>query len=190
MTAATRTQLLRAGFIDGILRDGRYRLVAIRDHEGLARSLPGTRPGFIPSGLYGPGRRIPREPVPTLTVTQLLVARGDVPARVVRDILEVIYDPRFARDLQIELREESRQNVGGVPLHTAARIHYHRNDLPSSHRLARDEGQARRGPLANPAGLFSHGDRPACHSHDGRQSQPARGSDYAPTPGERDPVQC
>ena len=35
----------------------------------------------------------------------LLVARRDLPGRVVRDILEVIYDPRFARDLQSDLQK-------------------------------------------------------------------------------------
>ena len=129
-SAATRTQFLHAGLVDGILGGGGHRLLPIRDHEALARSIPGTRAGFIPSGLYGPERRIPAEPVPTIAVTQLLVARADIPGRVVRDILEVIYDPRFARDLQLELTEESGRNVGGLPLHRAADIYYHRNDLP------------------------------------------------------------
>jgi TRAP-type uncharacterized transport system substrate-binding protein len=137
MAAATRTQLLRTGLMDEILDNGRFRLVPLRDHEALARSLPGTRPALIPAGLYGPGRRIPAEPVPTIAVTQLMVARGDVPGRVVRDILEVIYDPRFGRDLQFELTEEAGRKVGGLALHQAASIYYHRNDLPTSDRLGR-----------------------------------------------------
>ena len=136
-SAATRTQFLYAGLVDGILGGGGYRLLPIRDHEALARSIPGTRAGFIPSGLYGPERRIPAEPVPTIAVTQLLVARADIPGHVVRDILEVIYDPRFARDLHLELTEESGRNVGGLPLHRAADIYYHRNDLLTSDRLGR-----------------------------------------------------
>ena len=136
-SAATRTQFLHAGLVDGILAGGGHRLLPIRDHEALARSIPGTRAGFIPSGLYGPDRRIPAEPVPTIAVTQLLVARADIPGRVVRDILEAIYDPRFARDLQLELTEESGRNVGGLPLHRAADIYYHRNDLLTSDRLGR-----------------------------------------------------
>ena len=135
--ATTRTQFLRAGLIDDALRSGDYRLVPIRDHEALARSIPGTKAGFIPAGLYGPDRRVPAEPVPTLTVTQLLVARSDVPGRVIRDILEVIYDPRVARELQLDLSEESGRKVGGLPLHRAAEIYYHRNDLPTSDRLGR-----------------------------------------------------
>ena len=135
--AMTRTQLLHAGFMDDVLRGGDFRLVPIRDHEALARSILGTKPVSIPAGLYGPGRRIPPEPVPTLAVTQLLVARGDLPGRVVRDILEVIYDPRFARELQIELSEEAGRQVGGLPLHRAADIYYHRHDLPTSDRLGR-----------------------------------------------------
>ena len=137
MTAATRTQFLRAGLIDDILNPGHHRILPIRDHEGLARSMPGTRAAFIPAGLYGPDRRIPPEPVPTIAVTHLLVARGDVPGRVVRDLLEVIYDPRFARDLQLDLNEAFGRNVGGLPLHRAADIFYRRNDLPTSERLGR-----------------------------------------------------
>ena len=135
--ALTRTQSLHAGFIDDTLRSGNFRLVPIRDHDALAKSIPGTTAGFIPAGLYGPDRRIPPEPVPTLTLTQLLVARAEVPGRVVRDILEVIYDPRFARELQLDLSEETGRKVGGLPLHRAADIYYHRNDLPTSDRLGR-----------------------------------------------------
>ena len=137
MTATTRTQFLQSDLIDGILKDGNYRLVPIRDHEALARALPGTEPGFIPAGAYGPERRIPPEPVPTLAVTSLLVARSDLPGRVARDILEAVYDPRFARDIQQELTEESGRKVGVVPLHRAAEIFYHRNDLVTSDRIGR-----------------------------------------------------
>ena len=137
MVAATRTQFLRSPLIDEILHTGHYRLVPVRDHEALARSIPGARPGFIPAGLYGPGRRIPAEAVPTLIVTQLLVARPDVPGRVVRDILECLYDPRFARDAQYAFTESSGRDVGGLPLHPAAAIFYGRNDLVTSDRLGR-----------------------------------------------------
>lgn len=137
MTAATRTQFLQSDLIDGMLNTGEYRLVPIRDHEALARAIPGTQPGFIPSGAYGPGRRIPPEPVPTLAVTALLIARRDLPGRVVRDILDVIYDPRFARDVQQDLNEQSGRNVQSVPLHRAAEIFYHRNDMVTSERIGR-----------------------------------------------------
>ena len=137
MAAATRTQFLRSPLIDEILNTGHYRLVPIRDHEALARSIPGARPGFIPAGLYGPGRRIPSEAVPTLVVTQLLVARPDVPGRVVRDILECMYHPRFARDAQYAFTESTGRDVGGLPLHPAAAIFYGRNDLVTSDRLGR-----------------------------------------------------
>jgi uncharacterized protein len=137
MRAATRTQFLQAGLIDELLQDGNYRLVPIRDHEALALSLPGTEPGFIPAGIYGPGRRIPPERVPTLAVAALLVARRDLPGRVARDILEVVYDPRFARDIQYAMTEESGRKVGDLPLHPAAEIFYHRNDLLTSDRIGR-----------------------------------------------------
>ena len=84
MTAATRTQFLHADLIDDVLNEGRYRLTPIPDHEALARALPGTAPGFIPAGAYGPGRRVPESAVPTLTVALLIVARSDLPGRVVQ----------------------------------------------------------------------------------------------------------
>ena len=119
------------------MRTGNYRLVPIRDHEALALALPGTKAGFIPAGVYGPGRRVPPEPVPTITVRQLLIARTDLPGRVVRDILNVVYDPRFARDVQYDLTEESGRELGSLTLHPAADIYYHRNDLVTSDRLGR-----------------------------------------------------
>jgi hypothetical protein len=137
MTAVSRTQTLRSDLIEGLVNGGQYRLVPIRDHDALAKSIPGTRPGFIPPGLYGPDRRIPTEPVPTITTTQLLVGRTDLPGRVVRDLLEVIYDPRFARDLHYELSEQNGRAVASLLLHPAADIYYHRNDLPTSDRLGR-----------------------------------------------------
>lgn len=137
MVAATRTQFLHADLVEDILGSGGYRLVPIRDHEALALAIPGTAAGFIPSGLYGPGRRIPLEPVPTLTVSQLLVARGDVPGRVVSDVLAAIYDPRFGRDLQYEVNESSGSRLDGLPLHEAASLFYGRNALPTSDRLGR-----------------------------------------------------
>jgi hypothetical protein len=137
MTAVSRTQTLHSDLVEGLVGGGGYRLVPIRDHDALARSLPGTRAGFIPSGLYGPHRRIPTEPVPTITTTQLLVGRADLPGRLVRDLLDVIYDPRFARDLQYDLDEENGRSVAGLVLHPAADLFYHRNDLPTSDRLGR-----------------------------------------------------
>jgi TRAP-type uncharacterized transport system substrate-binding protein len=137
MTAATRTQFLQSDLIDATLKDGSYRLVPIRDHEALARALPGTEPGFILAGGYGPERRIPPERIPTLAVTSLLVARRDLPGRVARDILEAVYDPRFARDIQQDLTEQSGRTVGVLPLHRAADIFYHRNDLVTSERIGR-----------------------------------------------------
>ena len=137
MTAVTRMQTLHSDLIEGLVKEGGYRLVPIRDHVALAAALPGTQPGFVPAGLYGPGRRIPAEQTPTITTTQLLVGRADLPARVVRDLLEVIYDPRFARDLQYDLREETGRAVASLRLHPAADIFYHRNDLLTSDRLGR-----------------------------------------------------
>ena len=136
-TATTRTQFLQSELIEGFLQDGNYRLVPIRDHQALARALSGTEPAFILAGAYGPERRIPPEPVPTLAVTSLLIARRDLPARVARDILEAVYDPRFARDVQQELTEESGRKVGLMPLHRAAEIFYHRNDLVTADRIGR-----------------------------------------------------
>jgi TRAP-type uncharacterized transport system substrate-binding protein len=135
--ATTRTQFLRSDLIENMLRTGRYRLLPIHDHQALATLLPGAIASFIPSGLYGPGRRIPPEPVPTIAVRQLLVARADVPGRVVRDILEVVYSPRFQRDVQYTLTEASGRDVAGLTLHPAAEIFYHRNDAITSDRLGR-----------------------------------------------------
>jgi TRAP-type uncharacterized transport system substrate-binding protein len=137
-TAVTRTQFLSTGgLVDTVLAEGRFRLVPIPDHEALARAIPGAAPGFIPAGAYGPGRRIPSAPLPTLAFTSMIVARSDLPGRVVRDILETIYDPKFGRDIQHELTEESGRRAGALALHPAAAIYYHRNDLVTSDRLGR-----------------------------------------------------
>jgi TRAP-type uncharacterized transport system substrate-binding protein len=135
--ATTRTQFLRSDLIERMLRNGQYRLVPIRDHQALAALLPGAIASSIPAGLYGPARRIPTEPVPTIAVRQLLVARADVPGRVVRDVLDVLYSPRFQREIQYALTEESGREVAGLPLHPAASLFYHRNDAVTADRLGR-----------------------------------------------------
>jgi TRAP-type uncharacterized transport system substrate-binding protein len=135
--ATTRTQFLRSSLMENMLRTGEFRLLPIRDHQALATFLPGTIASVIPSGLYGPARRIPPEPIPTIAVRQLLVARADVPGRVIRDLLDVIYSPRFQRDVQYVLTEESGRNVAGLPLHPAAEIFYRRNDAMTSDRIGR-----------------------------------------------------
>jgi TRAP-type uncharacterized transport system substrate-binding protein len=137
VTALTRTQFLPAGLVDNVLNTGRYRIVPIPDHEALARSIPGAEPGFIPAGAYGAQRRIPPAPVPTLVFTSMIVARADLPGRVVRDILETLYDPRFSRDTRYELTEADGQKTGHLRLHPAAELYYHRNDLVTSDRLGR-----------------------------------------------------
>ena len=137
MVAATRTQDLHSDLVTNILANGGYRLLPIRDNVALATFLPGTKPGVIPAGLYGPNRRIPPDPVPTLTVTQLLVARSDVPGRVVRDVLEIVYNPRFAREVRYEITEEAGRNIDGLPLHPAAEFYYGRNETLTSDRLER-----------------------------------------------------
>jgi TRAP-type uncharacterized transport system substrate-binding protein len=137
MTAATRTQFLHADLVDGVLATGQYRLVPIRDHQALASALPGTTAGFIPAGAFGPERRIPPDPVPTLAVATLLVARSDLPARVASDILDVVYDPRFSRDIQQTITEERGRKVGDLPLHPAADYFYSRKEQVTSERLGR-----------------------------------------------------
>ena len=76
--------------------------------------------------------------MPTIAVTQLLVARADVPGRVVRDILDVIYSPRFARDVPVHAHRGGRAARSAAwRLHPAAEIFYHRNDALTSDRLGR-----------------------------------------------------
>ena len=133
MAAATRTQFLHGDLIEAFFKSGRYRLAPIRDHEALARSIPGTRAASIPAGLYGPTRQIPAAPVPTVAVTMLLVARTDLPGRVARDLLDVIYDPRFARDLQFELTEDWGRRVAACRP-SRRRYLLSRNDLLTSDR--------------------------------------------------------
>jgi TRAP-type uncharacterized transport system substrate-binding protein len=137
MDAATRTQTLQSDFLTELFDDGGYRLVPVKDHEALARALPGTAPAFIPAGVFGPGRRTPPEPVASLSVASLLVAHRDLPGRVARDILDVVYDRRFARDILYPVSEESGRNVGDLPLHPAAHAYYHRNDVVTSDRIGR-----------------------------------------------------
>jgi len=67
----------------------------------------------------------------------LLVARADVPGRVVEDVLTALYDPLFASDVHYDLSEASGSDVGAFRLHPAAEIFYHRNDLVTSDLLGR-----------------------------------------------------
>ena len=135
--AETRTQALSSDLIEDILGTGHYRIVPVRDSEAVARAIPGARAGVIPAGAFGPERRIPPEPVPTLVVSQLLLARTDLPARVVRDILDSLYDPSFLREVDYDVTEQTGRELAGWPLHPAAEAFYHRNDPVTADRLGR-----------------------------------------------------
>src|SRR4029079_3002423 len=55
----------------------------------------------------------------------------------VRDILEIVYDPGFLRDVGYDLDEKTGSEVAGWPLHPAAEAFYHRNDPVTADRLGR-----------------------------------------------------
>ena len=122
--------------IDDWLAPGGIRLLRFAAIRRSRRPYLNERP-FIPAGSYGPRRRIPSEPVPTLSVSTLLTPGADLPARVVRDVLDVVYDPRFAREIQQDISETTGRNVGGLPLHPAADIYYRRHDQVTSDRIGR-----------------------------------------------------
>jgi TRAP-type uncharacterized transport system substrate-binding protein len=119
--AMTRTQALNSDLIESVLGTGRFRIVPIRDSEALARAISGARAGFIPAGVFGPERRIPPDPVPTLVMSQLLLARTDLPARVVRDILETIYDPTFLREVGARCTRSAGERSSTGATRSAAR---------------------------------------------------------------------
>jgi hypothetical protein len=56
---------------------------------------------------------------------------------VVRDILAIVYDPSFLREVGYDVSEQSGQELAGWPVHTAAQAFYHRNDPVTADRLGR-----------------------------------------------------
>jgi hypothetical protein len=55
----------------------------------------------------------------------------------VRDILAIVYDASFLREVGYDVTEQSGRELAGWPLHPAAEAFYHRNDPVTADRVGR-----------------------------------------------------
>jgi len=117
---------LHAPLMEKLLSDGSFDLLPISMNLSMAQHVPGCYPAEMPPYLYGKGRTIPAQPIPTLKVKTLLVTRASTDAAKVRHLLNVIYASKHSEFVEITEAEGSRGY--GVQLHPAAISYYHRND--------------------------------------------------------------
>ncbi|MFJ8011374.1 TAXI family TRAP transporter solute-binding subunit [Streptomyces sp. NPDC096339] len=111
--------------LSGLAAELQLRLLPLDGHVAALRERYGpvyTAVTF-PASAYGP-----TEPVGTIGVGNYLLARHDVPASAVRDVLRVVFDRR--RDLLREVTAGARLeprfaiSTGKVPLHPGAAAYY------------------------------------------------------------------
>lgn len=87
-----------AAVVERLVEDGGYRLLPVPWAEGLRGRLPGLVPATIPAGTYGIAPApVPPVDLPTVGARLLLVARADLPAPVVADLLDTVADGAFRR---------------------------------------------------------------------------------------------
>lgn len=97
--------------------------------------LPGVEHAVIPSGTYG---RLPREPIHSVTVDAMLVARNSLPAPVVRIITKALFDNQLPASelsgaallIARSLRENYEPITAPVPYHEGAVAYYRREEPP------------------------------------------------------------
>lgn len=118
-----------ANVVENLLRDGEYRILNIPESKAIADAIPGCFPTSIPRGTYGPNRTIPaEEDLRTLKVKTLLITRTKTSRFAVERMLQVLYSPSYLKQARLNLVESQGRNVKELPLHSAARRYYRRND--------------------------------------------------------------
>lgn len=108
-----------AAVVERLIADGGYRLLPVPWAQGLRGRLPGLVPATIPAGTYGiaPAPSPPSD-LPTVGARLLLVARTDLPAPVVADLLDTVADGAFRRRAGTPpLQPESLLAEPELPLH-------------------------------------------------------------------------
>ncbi|MEQ1830738.1 MAG: serine/threonine-protein kinase, partial [Pirellula sp.] len=107
--------------ISDLLKDKRFRLIAIENAGALALSEPMFRLFEIPSQAYGADNV---NAIRTLATTALLVVRKDASSRLVEVCLNAVYDRSPSIEGLIPL--EQAANWQGLPYHHAARKYFDR----------------------------------------------------------------
>jgi TRAP transporter TAXI family solute receptor len=105
------------------------------ESDALALVFPSIRATTIPRSTY---RRLPLEPVRTISVSALLIARRDLDPELVRTITQLIFEYRGgAARLEGEeavvaqqIHEDYRPAVYQIPFHTGAAAYYNREEPP------------------------------------------------------------
>jgi len=101
--------------------------------DGLALVFPSIRGTTIPKSTYG---RLPEEPVRTIEVSAMLIARRDLNQNLVRTVAATIFENRSGEgglegnDLIVarRIREDYRPAAVTVPYHRGAIAYYHREE--------------------------------------------------------------
>jgi TRAP transporter TAXI family solute receptor len=105
------------------------------ESDALALVFPSIRATIIPRSTY---RRLPEQPVRTIAVSALLIARRDLDNELVRKITELIFEYRGgAARLEGEeavvaeqIHEDYRPAVYQIPFHDGAAAYYNREEPP------------------------------------------------------------
>ncbi|MCJ7755034.1 MAG: TAXI family TRAP transporter solute-binding subunit [Thermoanaerobaculales bacterium] len=105
------------------------------ESDGLALVFPAITATTIPRSTYV---RLPEQPVRTIAVSALLVARRDLDPDLVRSITAAIFEHRGGAsgldgdDLVVaqQIREDFRPGGYAIPFHDGAEAYYHREEPP------------------------------------------------------------
>jgi TRAP transporter TAXI family solute receptor len=103
--------------------------------DALALVFPTIRGTTIPRATYV---RLPLEPVRTISVSAMLIARRDLDENLVRTITTTVFENRSGgrglegNDLAVarRIREDYRPGIAAIPFHRGAVSYYHRQEPP------------------------------------------------------------
>jgi TRAP transporter TAXI family solute receptor len=103
-------------------------IVPIEQAEALSLKQPALSPGNIPRGSYRGYPPLPRDNLPTAVLDRILVTRADLPANVIFELTESIFEARSALVARSPLAGfiSSLDADNSIPLHPGARQYYDR----------------------------------------------------------------
>lgn len=140
--AAFLLTAIPSDLVSGLAQRDRVRFISLGEvasqgdeAHALERVFPGVRQDIIPRSTYV---RFPREPVHTVGVAAMLVARADLDEELVRDVTSTIFEHRSGASglegtslsLARRIREHYDPSSVTIPFHSGAAAYYRREEPP------------------------------------------------------------
>ena len=111
-----------------VLESRRFRLLPLRAAGAIDERNGHLYEYTVPMGLYGMPDPIPPTDLPTVATTALLVGQKDLPAKLIRELLESVYDGELHYRFPTLFRKGELEGLGPGPLAREAELYFNPAD--------------------------------------------------------------